>query len=487
MPTSIPYDPALVLGNLIEQDKYDNLETIAKLQGEIDSAQENLNSLIAMRRKLSMTEGELANMGIPTDDLEKELEQIDKDVAKAAAEYGQAYVKNASSITAAKSKQIAVHESIESPIDYNKTQIKKMPLSADSIKMDAQYFSFDQNTQSSKSIISQISSYVSAQTSVLGNTRSIEATAAAQTQATAQYENHNLEGTLVITATCTHKDALLLAPFILDVDKGIRVWNNLGLTPKIKTDDPSVLQKLAEEEGTDKEQFMRLISGATYGSSFVGMVHVLKSEDTTTSQTMVSTAGSLQAQMETGGWFASAQGGFGVDSSFAADVKNLLSSQSISSHVTLITMGAIPTIKSGEVQLGVKQFSEFDPAKMMDKLATLANATSSDQSSVAESAQAARTGQQMLSIRKSEVQSVMTGLGELDDKQNKMLDINSLMTAFEDYVNKALAGNIGVPINYYIKPISAAQLAQMWVAKYFPNKYLAIQGDDSDPNKDKQE
>ena len=30
------------------------------------------------------------------------------------------------------------------------------------------------------------------------------------------------------------------------------------------------------------------------------------------------------------------------------------------------------------------------------------------------------------------------------------------------------SGDVGVPINYYLKPITAGQLAQMWVAKYLP-------------------
>jgi hypothetical protein len=210
------------------------------------------------------------------------------------------------------------------------------------------------------------------------------------------------------------------------------------------------------------------------------MVHVLKTESTKSSQDMMSTAAKLQAQMKTGGWFAKASGGFGVDASFAKDVKNLLSSQQISSHISIVAMGSIPNIKSNEVQLGVKTISNFDPAAMMGKLATLANATTSDQESVDEAAASARTGAQMLSIRGSEIQNVMSGLEKIDSGQNKMLDINSLMTAFEDYVEKALAGNIGVPINFYLKSITRAQLAQMWVAKYYPNKYLMISGDDSE-------
>ncbi len=187
----------------------------------------------------------------------------------------------------------------------------------------------------------------------------------------------------------------------------------------------------------------------------------------------------MQAQMETGSWFASAEGGFGVSAQFANDVKRMLSTQRISSHISLITMGLIPTIKSNEVQIGVKELADFHPAKMMDKLAILANATTSEQKTVQEGAQAARTGNQMIQIRGAEIKSVMSGLGEIDDGKNKMLDINSLMTAFEDYVNKAIAGNIGVPINYYRKSITRAQLAQMWVAKYYPNQYLTISGDDS--------
>lgn len=59
-------------------------------------------------------------------------------------------------------------------------------------------------------------------------------------------------------------------------------------------------------------------------------------------------------------------------------------------------------------------------------------------------------------------------------KKSKIIDINSLMTAFEDYVDKALKGSLGMPINYYLKPITKSQLAEMWVDKYFPNKFLKV-------------
>ncbi|QDQ28378.1 hypothetical protein FNU76_19595 [Chitinimonas arctica] len=481
MATSIPYDPSLVLGNIVHPEAMKILLQIADAQAPIDAAQDELNSLIAMKRSLDMTTQELLNMHIDPGSLQKEIGTVGQQISKAATDYAKVRIDQEKTIKGLKSKQSAVHEDIESPIDYVRTQIKKMPLSSDSLKMDAQYFSFDENKQSAQNTIASIKAFVSESTSFLGDSYSMQASTAASTQVSKQVENHNIEGTLVITASCTHKDAALLAPFVLDVDKAIRVWNSVfpSDNDKIKVNDPSKLAKIALEEGTGKEVFLPILSGATYGSSFVGMVHVLRSETTKSSQQMSSVAASLQGQFEVGCWFANESGGFGVDTNFANDIKNLLSTQAVSSHVSVIAMGAIPSIKSNQVQIGVKQFADFDPAKMMGNLATLANSNSSDKTSVGASAAAARTGKQMMAIQGSTVTNVMLGLSQIDDGSNKMLDVNSLMTAFEDYVTRAIAGDIGVPINYYVKNLSRAQLAQMWVAKYFPDRYLTISGDDT--------
>ena len=48
------------------------------------------------------------------------------------------------------------------------------------------------------------------------------------------------------------------------------------------------------------------------------------------------------------------------------------------------------------------------------------------------------------------------------------------MTALDDYIEKSINVELGMPINYYLKPITKSQLAQMWVDKYFPNKFLKV-------------
>lgn len=486
MSTTIPFDPSLVLGNIVPKKHLDNLETIAAAQAPVDSALLELNSALLLKHKLMMTLNELSNIGIDTKPIDDSMKDVDTEITTAAGKYATNAAKSLPEVANLRKNIAQVGDSIESPIDYNKSNIKKMPISADSLTMDAQYFSFDETQQSSQSVMATMKSFVSAATSFLGNKRSAQMTTSMQRQVSHQREFHDIQGTLVITANCTHKNVNLFAPFVIDVDKGIRAWNEMVRTGElnaqlIKTDDYASFQKAAEQSGTEKDTSYNLISGATYGSSFVGMVHVLKESSTQSSQNMYAVAASLQAQMKVGGWFSDMEGGFGVSSSFANSAKKLLSSQQITSHVSLVVMGVIPTIVADEVQLSVKQFSEFSPDKMMGQLATLQNSTNSEQASVTDAASNARTGAQMMAIRNSEVKSVMSAVGEIDDGKNKMLDINSLMTAFTDYVSKAAGGDIGVPIEYFLKPITANQLFQMWVAKYFPAMYVTSAGDDTTP------
>ena len=478
MPSTIPYDPALDLGNIVPQSHLDNLEAIAALQAPVDAAQEELNSAITLRRKLGMTENELSTMSIDTTDLRKTIGDVDKTVETTAKAYADTASKQLPAIAAARSKIPVISHHIESPIDYNKSQIKKLPLAADSLTMDCQYFSFDESTERSKSNMAALKSFVSASTSFLGDKVSGQATASSTNMANQQIQVHDIQGTLVITCSCTHRQAELFAPFIIDVDKGIRAWNAIFPGDMINPTDRASIEKIAAQADTPEAKTFNLLSGLTSGSSFVGMVHVLKDSSTESSQKMVSTAASLQGQMEVGNWFSSYSGGFGVDSSFSNSAKNLLSSQDIQAHVSLVVMGIIPTIESSEVQLAVKQFSDFSPDKAMGQLAVLQNATVDAQSSVASAAENARTGGQMVALEGAKIKSAVSAVGELDDSRNKMLDVTSLMTAFTDFISKA-STNIGVPINYFLKPITANQLAQMWVSKYLPNQYVTSAGDDS--------
>ncbi|RKT10469.1 hypothetical protein B0G69_7875 [Paraburkholderia sp. RAU2J] len=235
----------------------------------------------------------------------------------------------------------------------------------------------------------------------------------------------------------------------------------------------------AAQANTKDEKSLTLLSGATVGSCFIGMVHILNSTETESSETMESVADSLQSQFKIAGWFEDVSGGLGVNASFSDDAKALLSTQNVTSHWTLTTISSIPSIRSNQVKMGVQQFTDFDGASSMAALLKLQGVTASVQESVASSAEAARTGGQFIAMKSSQMESALSALAQIDDGQNKMIDTNSMMDALDDYIQKCIAGNIGAPITYYLKSITASQLAKIWMTKYYPNKFLSISGDDS--------
>ncbi|KAL7893386.1 hypothetical protein HDV63DRAFT_387887 [Trichoderma sp. SZMC 28014] len=494
MPSSIPYDPSLVMGQIVTKEALQNVEEMAQFAAPADAAQDKYNGLLASKRSLDMTLLELSGLKLGDDalkPLQEEIEAFNKDVATAAVDYAKAKIVAEQNIAKVRARIPAVHVQWESPVDYNRTGYKTFPLAADSINLDVQYFSTDSNDQSSKSSADDIASFATAKMSQLGAKRTAEVAANVKSQVSAQREQHDIEGTLVIAATCTHKNCTVLAPFIMNVDKAIKVWNQMypGEKDRITPTSSQAMIKIAEEiqspegaDGKDKPS-ITLISGVSYGSSFVGMVHILRSSSTVASEKLKSIASKAQVQLEVGAFMNKFQGGFGVDASFSNDVKNLLSTQNVQSHVTMTCMGLIPTLKSNELEMGVKQFANFDPESSMKQIEAIQNATVADQATVDSAAAAARTGGEMVAMQGGQVKAALSALGDIAKESNKILDINSMMSALDDYIAKAATLTGGVPINYYLKPVTKDMLAEMWVSKYYPGEYMQIKGDDSEDYK----
>lgn len=477
MPTTIPYDPSLMLGSIVDRTRIGNLKDIANAEKDIDAAQDKLNAYILQKRSLDMTMQEMINMNVPADGLEElvnEIEQLKKEMVSAAVAYGKAVIDGQKNIADLRSKAAptVANEEIESPIDYNKSAIKKMPLSSDSMKMDVQYFRLDSNQDNSEEQAKSIASYVAYQASaIFGAKGGAKAGGSAKQIVAHQANKNNYQGTLVITANCTHKQADIFAPFIIDVDKGIHAWNALYPDKIIDMDSKDSVKDIAKNQDDAAKAQMYLLSGATYGSSFVGMVHIFNQEDTTTSQSAVALASSLRAQMDLGGWFAKESGELGVDSSFSNAVKNLLSTSNLSTHCSVITMGLIPTIKSNTVTTVVKKLMG-DPQTHMEQLAAIQGATNSDLNTVASSASTAKEGQTLSTLSTDYMKAAVDAVGEMDKHANQVVDTNSMMTAFDDFVQKAIEGDCGVPIDFLLKPITKRQLAKAWVDKYYPGEFL---------------
>lgn len=166
-----------------------------------------------------------------------------------------------------------------------------------------------------------VSSFVNHALSFLGVHNAQQMSLAVQQQINMQVANHNIAGTLVISISCTHRNASIFAPLIIDVDKALKAWNFLYPNDRISTSSLALLLEDIRKEVAPDARTFSILSGATFGSSLVGMVHILNDTSTISVDSMTSLASQIQEKMNVGAWMSSMNGEFGVASSFATIVR----------------------------------------------------------------------------------------------------------------------------------------------------------------------
>ncbi|WP_093870821.1 hypothetical protein [Tenacibaculum sp. MAR_2010_89] len=102
MPSTIPYDPSLVLGNIVSKQKLENIVQISKLQTPADAAESEMNSLIALKRSIDMTIQEMIGMGIDADEVIQESQQVGDQIKTAVVAYAKAKIASEKKNTAFK-------------------------------------------------------------------------------------------------------------------------------------------------------------------------------------------------------------------------------------------------------------------------------------------------------------------------------------------------------------------------------------------------
>jgi hypothetical protein len=139
MTSKLPYDPQLVLGSVLEGGALKTLTDIAKASAEPDALWDQLQTLIASRRRLDMTKTELSNLGIEDTeltDIDRNIGDLNKIIVELGKQYAQKKLEAENQIRDLQSKISSVHADVESPIDYVQTAIKQMPLAADTLNLD---------------------------------------------------------------------------------------------------------------------------------------------------------------------------------------------------------------------------------------------------------------------------------------------------------------------------------------------------------------
>lgn len=465
MPSSIPYDhPSLALGNIIDPAVLDILQKINQCQTRIDAAQDKLNSFIALKKSMTMTLNELSDMNVDVSGLQDKQPEIDRSIVQSATDYLSARMENETQIQQLREQlsNLKLTDGVESPVDFTRSKLSKFPLSAESLKLDSQYFSFSGNQDSA---LAQIERFVRDATSSLGS-KADTAAGAVSSQVRQQLQNNSVSGTLILTASCTHSYVRLFEPLIIDADKAIAAWNSLYSTEKIDVDRLMKETQPNASAATDREKELSLLVGAGYGSSFIGMVHLLHSSQSSLAPSDA-VQKTLNEKLKLGGWLENAAGGFGVDPGVIHEVKSILNSQTVSAHVSMVVMGSIPSIASNQLKYGVNKLWEFDPSAI-----PLLEDDNTSMDTVDSDAEKAKQGAQVLNMQNTKIKGLVNSLGNLDRDANNVLDINSMITAFENYLTtiKNKDENVGLPVSFNLKKISRAQIEQMWQEKYYPRK-----------------
>ena len=471
MPSSIPFDSSLVLGEIIKKDRIEALMKISAAQAPIDAAQEKLNNYLKTKRSLDMTRLELVNLNIDDKAL-KEIDDamvaLDKDIADAAKDYvkksatGLKNVAEAKTAAGAQANGSMIAYSVESPVDWDKSSLKTFPISSDSMILDAQYIRNESQADGSEAHAKEIASHASIQiSSIFGGKVASSAASSVASTALSQVSKHTVAGTLVITAVCTHKNAQLFAPMVLTPEKAVDAWNFCREDDKLDTDYAGLTAAIEEGETKAKSPPINVLSGVTYGSSFVGMVHVLQAEATTSSQTSEAMTAAMETQFKAGMWFSKAQGKFGLDQQFSNNIKDMLSTSDVETHCSVVTMGLIPTLKSNAIKTSISQLQP-SADEIMSQINAIHDATNKRVGTMGSEANDGKVGAGFKDLNQDYTSSVVSSLSKVDNENNRIIDTNSLMTAFDDYVDLAHNSEIGVPINFYLKPISKAEVARIY-------------------------
>jgi len=478
--TSIPADPSMVLGQIVSPWAILKLKGIAKVQQPVDAANDRFNAKSLAYYQMAALEQEMLNMGMSIMDVGK---------ITAMKETAKSQMVNAAMLMATIS--IGVEEVLEklktdffgqnlisykpeSPISLKDSEIKSLNLSFDSLKFDVQYFRQQSVVQTETSLATNVSAHVGQTTSSQSGggsiSQSTSAAVAASMSATTDWQQ--VEGTIVLTCYCTHKMADVLAPAIIDPERAVSAWNQLMPIP-LSTDPGSMFNAAtyyANVPAISGISTISVLTGVTRASTFVGMVHILKDESTSTMQMSMSLSAAVQQSIEGDMAVGGMTGEFGAGVSIGATASALMSTSNINNTASLVCMGVIPDIKVGTVESVVRSLNP-DPGKSMEALGAIQGATNGSVNSDMQSMAAeGKTGAQYKNIQNTYLEKTVSSIAEYDKQSNSVIDTNTMFTAFESYIDKIFEGNgVGVPTNFFLTELGISDVAKAYIRTFYPN------------------
>lgn len=485
--TSIPADRTITLGNIVSPEKVDQLMQIAELQKPVDMANDRLNNLTLSSYKIEMILTQMTNMKVPSKTLIKlqdELNELKSATAEAAVDLAEVIIQSEKDIRQKREEhdQTKIGLSIESPINWGSSPVKTdLAISYDSLRFDVQYFSSlesDDRSSASSNQSAKSSSYQRSQSYVWnwfrGRGEAVDHATqhtSNSTRTTQTQERHTeIHGILVLVAECTHKNADIFAPCILDAKKAVTAWNYTFPDDKVNTDPKSIFEAAMNEENSEKK--LHLLTGVTKSSSFVGYVNLLKEEAEKSTQISSAVASSYANSIKQNAWFSRMSSSLSSSRSRSSSSSELFATSRVSNSASLSVMGVIPTIIASEYMQVIRGLDP-DPSKIMGQMSAVAeassSATASGSASIDAAANDAGTKASFIELNSQHLENSVGAMVDKANVQNKVIDINTMMTAFENYIDQCIEGGCGIPTNYLVKKIPKHEVAKVYIRQFYPN------------------
>eukprot|EP00547_Thalassionema_nitzschioides_P017375 CAMPEP_0194252512 /NCGR_PEP_ID=MMETSP0158-20130606/27798_1 /TAXON_ID=33649 /ORGANISM="Thalassionema nitzschioides, Strain L26-B" /LENGTH=163 /DNA_ID=CAMNT_0038989945 /DNA_START=32 /DNA_END=520 /DNA_ORIENTATION=- len=161
------------------------------------------------------------------------------------------------------------------------------------------------------------------------------------------------------------------------------------------------------------------------------------------SQRAESTASAVRESLRNRSFSNGLTGNYGVSQSDASNASALMSGSEISNQVNLVVQGCIPSIVASDIPSTVKRLKPTPEAVMGMLTAIQSSASDAVMKSPAAAAADGRRGNQYQAVNSAHADKTIEKTEEVNTEQNRVIDTNSMMTAFEDYVKKCREGKCG--------------------------------------------
>lgn len=157
-------------------------------------------------------------------------------------------------------------------------------------------------------------------------------------------------------------------------------------------------------------------------------------------------------------------GELGVDPEILEQVRSILVKHTITSQVSLLVSGVFPTLKANTLNDKFPKMSKIPD----DDLEKLLDSEAEERQTVASANRNSIYRMHYLNAQNKRLSTLLETASKTDKEQNNVIDLNSLLTAFDNYITTISDGKdvYGIPIRFFTEELTKADIIRLWNKKY---------------------